>query len=359
MLTLVLTYRNRDLKIVNRCLNSLNNQNDKEFKLFLVDYGSSKDFSDSLKELSSRFTFTNYIYVRAQGQLWNKSRAINIALKQCQTPYFLMGDIDLVYHPDMISICKQLMLNHNVVYFKYGFLSRQETELNKSFFEYTPEFNGNEEVTGTTLYKTDILKSIHGYDEFYHGWGAEDTDVHLRLKNAGYEVYFYDSEILVKHQWHPKAYRSKSSTAPFHTTLEMVNHDYMMLQHYNKVSIANKSYEWGVLPNSEQIAALKQPGMSFQLTSVKNKFDAFLIGVFPFINQSATIIIKEDVIANNLKNKVKRALKKKYIATYTIEEVNNLLLGKLISDHRLASYKYRIDWRQKQIELIISPYGIR
>ncbi|GLB50840.1 glycosyltransferase family 2 protein [Neptunitalea lumnitzerae] len=356
MLTIVLTYRNRDLNIVRRCLDSLQGQTDQDFELILVDYGSDVKFAKDFKELANNISFANYIYVATNGQLWNKSRAINIALKKCKTPYFLMGDIDLLYHPEMISRCKSFMRQHDCVYFQYGFLSKEETDLDKNFEGYVPEFLGNGDVTGTTLYKTDILKGINGYDEFYHGWGAEDTDVHLRLKNAGYGIKFYEEELLVKHQWHPKSYRTKKSTAPFHTRQEKVNHDYMWQQLNNKKTVANLNYGWGELPSETQLQKLERPEKVINLTTLQNSFEAFVYGVLPELNSSIDINIKEDTTSKTLKNKIKKMLGKKHFSSFSIEEANNLLLSMIISTHRLSSYKYTIDWNKGVINLKIVPY---
>ena len=115
MLSLVLTYRNRDLKIVKRCLGSLKIQSDQDFKVFLVNYGSSDKFTAEIEGLVKLYDFIDYIFVPTYGQLWNKSKAINIALKKCTTSYFLMGDIDLIYHPEMIEKCKQLVEKYSNV----------------------------------------------------------------------------------------------------------------------------------------------------------------------------------------------------------------------------------------------------
>ncbi|GLB52046.1 hypothetical protein NBRC110019_10850 [Neptunitalea chrysea] len=356
MLTIVLTYRNRDLYIVKRCLDSLYQQSDEDFKLFLVDYGSDNSFVEQLEKLLEDYTFVTSIYVSTQGQLWNKSRAINIAFKKCKTPYFLMGDIDLVYHKDMVKYCKEMMKQYDCVYFKYGFLSEEETKKDLGFNEYETEFYGNQDVTGTTLYRTDVLKSINGYDEFYHGWGAEDTDVHLRLKNAGYDVYFYEKEILVKHQWHPKAYRSKNSTAPFHTNLERINHDYMWQQFHSGATVANTKFNWGELTSESQVQKLKNIDREMKITTEKRKLDALLFGVLPELSVSVELIITYEKGAKSLKNQIKKILGRKSIHSYTIEEANNMLLLQLISHHRLASYNYSINWSNDEIVLTFTPY---
>ena len=355
MLSLVLTYRNRDLKIVKRCLGSLKIQSDQDFKVFLVNYGSSDKFTAEIEGLVKLYDFIDYIFVPTYGQLWNKSKAINIALKKCTTSYFLMGDIDLIYHPEMIEKCKHLVKNYEVVYFQYAFLDQKESLKDYDFFGFEASFLGNEEITGTTLYKTETLKKINGYDEFYHGWGAEDTDVHLRLKNAGHSVYFYDQEILVKHQWHPKQYRSKESEYPFHTNLEKINHRYMVLQNQHKITQANPEFEWGKMPDIENLKKLQKPINKLEITSECFQFDAFIVGIFPSLKEASEIKITTDNRAKSIKNQIKKIIGKKHLQTYSLDFINNKLLEAIIQQHRLASYHYKIDWQKEEIMLKIVP----
>ena len=238
MITLVLTNRNRDLRIVKNCLDSLTKQSEKSFELILIDYGSRDDYISLLKGIAKKYKFLHLILCPVAGQLWNKCRAINIALKETTAPYFIVGDIDLMFAPDFIKIAKS-KASQNVLYFKCGFLSKEQSLLEMDFADYQVDFYGSEDVTGVALFPTDILKSVNGYDEFYHGWGAEDTDIHIRLKNIGLKIEFYNEHALVKHQWHPKAYRSKNSSAPFHSKLERINHKYMMMTQENKRTKAN------------------------------------------------------------------------------------------------------------------------
>lgn len=224
MITIVLTNRNRDIQIVKNCLESLQSQTDIDFEWFLVDYGSDKDYLKDLELVIQDFSRIKFISCPTQGQLWNKSRAINIVLNQCKSPFFFVGDIDMIFHSEFIQKLKKIASLDRATYFQVGFLSQKESQKNNSFEDFEIAFKSNDDATGMTLYPTEILKSINGYDEFYHGWGAEDTDVHVRLKNKGFEVVFFNEEILMKHQWHPKKYRSKESLEPYHSHLEKINH---------------------------------------------------------------------------------------------------------------------------------------
>ena len=191
MITITLTYRDRDLSIVTKCLDSLKTQSLSDFKVVLVDYGSQSEYVEALFILVKKYHFIKLIQCPVQGQLWNKSRALNIALKQCDTPYFFVGDLDMIYHPNFVKTLHNLKSEQNVTYFQVGFLSENESKQNKEFSDYNIAFKSTDEATRMTLYNTKILKSINGYDEFYHGWGSEDTDVHIRVLNAGNNVQSY------------------------------------------------------------------------------------------------------------------------------------------------------------------------
>jgi len=355
MLSIVLTYRDRKLEIVKRCLASLEIQSDKDFTVFLVNYGSSESFTVELEKLIKSYDFIDYIYVPTYGQLWNKSRAINIALKRCTTKLFCVADIDLLFHPNFVQKSKQLVKEKEIFYFKTGFLNQETTGENLIFENSKVYFSSNKEVTGITLYQTEVLKKINGYDEFYHGWGAEDTDVHLRLKNAGYSVKFYDQEILVKHQWHPKQYRSKKSNFPFHTNLEKINHRYMVLQDQHKTTQANDVFEWGKIPDITRLKDLQKPIHKFEISSECFQFDAFIVGIFPCLKEASEVKITTDNRSKSIKNQIKRLAGKKHIQTYSLQYLNDKILEAIIQHQRLAVYRYNVDWKNEEILLKIVP----
>jgi len=352
-MTIALTYRNRDLRIVKRCLESLQNQTFKDFEVILVDYGSKDDYSNELTELVKDYSFIKLINCPVEGQLWNKCRAINIALKLSNTDYFLVGDIDLIFHPDFVKIALE-RASQSVLYFKYSFLSKEESDQDKEFDQYKIDFHGSEEITGTTLFPKNKLLEVNGYDEFYHGWGAEDTDIHIRLKNLGLEIEFYDEEVLVKHQWHPKAYRNKNSSSPFHSKLERINHRYMMLSEKNKRIKANLDKAWGLNPDKTKYnKLLKTPDFIIISTSI----DLDVISLFAqfknFRNEVVKIQIKKSDFIETAKQFLKRVLKKKYFNYLNLETVNNLLLEEIIKNYRNKPYVYNFNRQKGEINLTI------
>jgi hypothetical protein len=354
LITLVLTYRNRDLRIVKNCLNSLELQSSKDFNAILVDYGSESIFEIPLQELASNYSFITLVTCPVQGQLWNKARAINIALKQTITPFFMVGDIDLIFHPNFIKNALQLAYENKLIYFQYGFMSKVESLFDKSFEEYKVDFLGNDEVTGTTLFPTDKLKQVNGYDEFYNGWGAEDTDIHFRLINLGLKIEFIDSQVLVKHQWHPKDYRSKASTSPFHTKLEKINHFYLQITNATKRTIANLNFEWGKMPLEEDYAKLKNiPDCFIKIDSTDYKVASVMAQLNNFNSELVSIHVNETPKKVKYKNYLKKILGKKHQSYMGMEAINILFLDEIIKNYRNLPYHFSFDREKKEIKILI------
>lgn len=354
MITIVLTNRNRELSIVKKCLDSLEQQSDKDFELFLVDYGSNENYLADLKQLVQGYPKIKFISCRVSGQLWNKSRAINIALKKCRTDFFFVGDIDMLFHTDFVKTLHQCKSTKTATYFQVGFLSKEETHQNKDFQNSSYSFLSQKEATGMTLYPTDLLKEINGYDEFYHGWGAEDTDVHIRLRNLDVEIKFYQEDILLKHQWHPKNYRTHQSKDPFHFQLEKINYSYIQLtQALNKTTV-NLNAPWGTVPDQNQYLKLSQnPDFLWEISPVKSQINAFMAQLNNSKDQIISLIVKDANSGEKNKQKLKKVLRKKAIDFLSLKEVNNILLQEIVIHYRNLPYKYFFDTVKKEIHFTI------
>ncbi len=354
MITIVLTNRNRDLKIVNNCLDSLNKQSNNDFELFFVDYGSNDEYLLDLKKLISKYPKIQFIACPVSEQLWNKSRAINIALKKCNTEFFFVGDIDMLFCKDFIKTLYKVKNEKSAIYFRVGFLSKEETNLNKGFEESNISFASEKEATGMTLYPTKSLIEINGYDEFYHGWGAEDTDVHIRLYNFGIEVNFYEEEILLKHQWHPKTYRSIRSKNPLHFNLEKINHSYIRLSQTSKRTLANINCQWGAIPNQNHYLKLSEiPDFKIAILPEKPKINAFLGQMSNFGDEVIHLIIKDTTTSNKIKQEIKSIFGKKSSKFLSLKKINDMILQEIIVHYRNLPYQYSYNHFKKEIELKI------
>jgi hypothetical protein len=353
MITVVLTNRNRDLKLVRRCFASLDVQTNKDFKTVVVDYGSRANHLEDLKALVNEYSDIELISCDTSKQLWCKSRAINIVLKLCETSWFFVGDIDLMYHPECIEKLHHLKDKANAIYFQVGFLSEVESKKNKVYNDYEINFKSTYEATGMTLYNTEVLKSINGYDEFYHGWGSEDTDVHVRLKNVDKSVLYYDETILMLHQWHPKTYRSKNSLEPFHSNLEKINQKYLSYSDKGGKGKANKKFDWGYY-DATAYDRLQNIDVAYSVTNELSDFKGFVNNILlGTTNEVVSVSIKNHKEYKTLKHVAKKVLNKKVNTFLDMQDLNDALLEAIITNCRNVPYKYSFDRHSQNILLII------
>ena len=355
MLTIVIANRNRDITTVERTLSSIVHQDPTQINVIVVDYGSEPTYQSELKDFINRIGNCSLILCPTQGQLWQKTRTINIALQQCETPYFMVADMDMLFHPEFAHKITSLCETNQVHYFQVGILTKEESANNKEFEQYEIKFKTNEEATGITLFPTSTLKGICGYDEFYHGWGAEDTDVHVRLRNAGHTVNYYDRECLFLHQWHPKHYRTEDSLAPFHPLLERINQQYLLQTKTSKKVQANTQNPWGVMPKERDYAQLAQAVSQLTMFATQEAVEAFCFQLNEgFLSGVTEVTITPHPEAATAKQKLKMVLKKKTARFLSMQEANERVLAAIISSVRNSPYRYEFDRKTKKISLFIN-----
>ncbi|MCX2837497.1 glycosyltransferase [Salinimicrobium sp. MT39] len=345
MLSIIYPYRNRNLQGVKRSLDSLRSQTKPTFEVFFIDYGSSPETAFQVKELCAKYSFINYRYAFNQHQPWNKSRALNSVIKTLVSGYCFVADVDIIFHPEFIQKAIQLQDLNKSTYFQVGFLSEGD-EVTQNHFTTGDYRKSTREATGLSMFPVRVLQDLRGFDEFYHFWGAEDTDMHVRIENAGYEVKFYDKEILLLHQWHPSYRREERKTLTRELQINgivQLNHQHLQWAIQKNTTATNRE-EWGVVTSKEDFEFLDQLKTDQCIDNEKRKIDDLLYGQFPsFKNRAVKIEIKKSLYQRSLKYKLKRILRKKVPEYYTLKEVNDLVLLHLISFYRTRPYIYMVD----------------
>lgn len=169
MLTIIYPFKNREKERVIKSLTSIYNQDNKEFNVVFVDYGS-----DNPIDFSSFFPSLKYVYLDVRNQPWNKSKAINYALKnELTTPYFFISDVDMIYKNNFVDTIYSLIPHHNVFYFQVAYLKEELSDSTSVFDANNVIKVSNYQATGMTVFQTDIVKELKGFDEFFHFWGSE------------------------------------------------------------------------------------------------------------------------------------------------------------------------------------------
>jgi len=353
-LTLLFTYRNRDLERVKIAMDSLDAQNDSNFTVLFIDYGSSLAHSKALQDLLSNYSFVTYFYSYHIDQPWSRAKAVNIGIQLVTTPYVFVSDIDMIFKPNFIEIVQQLKDPMVSVYFKVGFLNQIESKKNQPFEDYKISFSSKPGAQGLSLFPVEALKKVRGFDEFLHFWGAEDEDVHSRLLQVGYEVNFYEKEILLLHRWHPTYRNSESDVVTKNLQLHSIpklNQEYFAYKRERKVPTANGS-KWGVPITKEDYESLVSNDVKRVILNNKEYIYLFLFVELPRLDDGVVAVeFREDPFQHSLKYFLKKKLGKSVSSYFTLKEINDLLLLHLIFFYPTYLYSFTVGADLKSIQL--------
>jgi glycosyltransferase involved in cell wall biosynthesis len=356
MITILYPYRDRELSRIKRSLDSLSEQSNKNFNVLFVDYGSEPELSKSVKELLSSYDFVKHIYSYHCNQPWSRAKAINIGLKQVETEYVFVSDIDMIFKRNFIEIVQHLKDPMVSVYFKVGFLSQLESRKNLPFEDYKISFSSKPGAQGLSLFPVEALKKVRGFDEFLHFWGAEDEDVHSRLLQIGYEVIFYEKEILLLHRWHP-TYRNLESQVvtkdlQIHS-IPKLNQEYFAYTRDRKVPTANGE-NWGLPVTKEDYEALISKDLERVILNNKEYIYLFLFVELPRLENGVIAVeFREDPFQHSLKYFLKKKLGKSVSSYFTLKEINDILLLHLIFLSANYQYSFTVGADLKSIQLRI------
>lgn len=355
MLTLIYPYRNRDLARVKRSLDSLKSQSEQSFKVAFVDYGSRPELASEIKKLLGTYAFVTYTYHPVQHQPWNKCKALNSVIKNLDGGHCFVADVDMIFHPEFIARATAMMNPDKAVYFKVGFLSEEESSKNLPFSEYTIKFESDAGATGLSLMPVDAVKKLRGFDEFYHFWGSEDTDMHVRLKNSGVSVTFYDEEILMLHQYHV-IYRNREDTVLTEelrvSNIVRINHRHLQTAISTARTVVNKD-DWGRIPTSGDMDPLAKAQLEI-LTNASDEFDEFLFARLPHLDKGVHAFKFIQKKKSGARQLLKQTLGKDKIPTLNMKQLNDRLLLHLISFYRNVPYSFVVDAEEPSIELRIN-----
>ena len=345
MLTIIYPFRNRDLLRLKNSFESLAKQTSKNFEVQFVDYGSEKEIAAGVKDLCRNYNFIKYSFHPTQYQPWNKSKALNSVIKNLESQYCFIADIDIIFHPRFVEKALTLSSSSKATYFQVGFLDKDEKPENREFQSFNNYRKSKEGATGLALFPVEKLKEIRGFDEFFHFWGSEDTDVLERLRNGGVKIEFFNREILLLHQWHISYRNTESDRISKELQVKgIVQINNQHLSHNRRLKrkqVNNKG--WGICLEREDMVKLEETPVTLTMTNQKDIIKDLLYGQLPTIKDEIfKVSIVQDPVENSLKHKVKKIIGKKAPPFYTLKTINDLVLLHLISFYRDFPYYYRI-----------------
>lgn len=358
MIVILYPFRDRDMLRVQRSLDSWTTQTHTNFKIYVINYGSNSTISSQLKKVLEEYSFVTLKNCATQFQPWNKARALNSVIRELEESFCFVADIDMIFHPNFMETLNHVKAADTITYFKVGFLHKNESFTTNNFNTFKIHFVSDKEATGMSLFPIEALKKVRGFDEFFHFWGAEDTDVHKRLQNLGLSLNFYDKEVLVLHQWHP-SYRSRESKKitkelRLHNAVRL-NHTHMNYNATHKITKVNDEH-WGQpLSNSDLTALENRIQKEITIPCTKSDIDHFInfelkalkkgYYCFKFEKQSKTAVLKQ---------RMKLVLGKQVIAYYSLKEINDLLLMAILVRCNFKKYCLKINDNLSSIQFILN-----
>lgn len=236
LLSVVYPYRNRDAERVERSLNSLCLQeNADRIEIILVDFGSDERMQEQIKLLVKKFPLVKYVFNHTHLMPWSRSHALNTGIKLASAEYVFTADVDIIFDKTFGLLYENLMRSFDATFFSVGYLPEKFNYSNS--IEKRDYRKSESYALGLALIKKSALEKIGGYDEFYCFWGLEDNDIHLRLQASGCTCSYYESNVLLYHQWHPPA--NSDLPAGWRTCMG----EYF--EAHQKEIIRNKNLEWG------------------------------------------------------------------------------------------------------------------
>ena len=357
MISIIYAYRNRDLQRIKASLDSLKHQTNKSFEVIFIDYGSKPSLASQMEELLELYSFAIYKYFPAETMLWNKSKALNWGIKNANNPYIFIADVDIIFSPKTVDFLITKTNSQVIHLFSLNYLSKKES--NKLYQNYKVDelvINHTGEVNGLVLASKEAIYKVHGYDEFFHFYGAEDVDLYTRLENAGYDIIKNDEPLFYHncHETYNSYDDSKMSAIPRLFNIKRINQQHYLYHKKNKAIIPEMQEKWGELINKDKIMQLNNPDVFVQLKNVQAEVIHFFeVELVHIKGKIVKIQITEEDSQTRWKNNIKKWMGKSTVPMMAIKECNDLILSKIVNQYRNHYYSYSIDSNFNQLTFII------
>ncbi|MBU2527227.1 MAG: glycosyltransferase [Bacteroidetes bacterium] len=355
-ITILYAYRNRDAQRVRLSLQSLQQQDVKNFEVVFVDYGSEEAFAASVKAVVESFEFATYHYIAHPGLLWNKSKALNFGIKQAHADFIFIADVDIIFHPQTLSLFCKIADKQKAYLFKLAYLTHKDTyeTTEKQPFD-ALKIKHIGKVNGMVLVSRKALEEVQGLDEFYHFYGSEDVDLFARLEHSGQKLTHRD-ELFFKHQWHViyNTYNdSKLSKTPRLFNVKRLNQQHYFW-HKSQKYIQPRLQAASTYYSTEDLERLQRPSVVLKLPNILAVVEHFLAVELPSTSDAiVSVQFYEDPYYRSLKHKIKQVLGKQTQPYCSMKQVNDMVLRSIVFHYPHHNYSYAVSDDLKTLHWVI------
>jgi glycosyltransferase involved in cell wall biosynthesis len=246
---LISTYNRPDA--LELCLKSILRQTVQPFEVVICDDGSTAETKDLITKYQEQ-TSIPIIHVWQPDDGFKVGQIRNKGIAQVMSNYVIQVDGDIIMHKhfikDHLAICREgffttssrvllsekntvtLLKNNSIIVNKFSkgdknYFNSLYIPLLRNLFATSYKQKGKYlfYVKGCNMgfWKSDLVK-INGYDEAFTGWGMEDTDLCIRLINAGVNKQFLKFGGVTYHLFHKEASRAmlEKNTAMMQETID-------------------------------------------------------------------------------------------------------------------------------------------
>ena len=204
------TKEHRDTDRLANCLASLVAQTGVaagECEVIVSDTDSSPAFRKA-HEAAAKAGKARYIYTQTR-KPWNISRARNIGIRAARGEFVMVTDMDCVFSPSFVAVVLKHAAEETIVHCRINDLPAgydgaldDWRRMNVASIMRPAWCYGGCQVVSRRW-----AEEVHGYDEKYVLWGAEDNDLMERAVAAGKRQVWIEREASYFHQYHDQGNR--------------------------------------------------------------------------------------------------------------------------------------------------------
>ena len=218
---------------LSRVLNAVGLQTRLPDEVLLADDGSAEDTRQLFKNWGNTKNCRS-VHLWQKNEGFRRSRILNLAIAEARAEYVVFLDGDTIPHPDFIADhhtaarpkffiqCHRALVEQKAAAWfgennfdadrRRAILQNQISGLKNAFrwpFTVCKIKDNLRGIRGCNLaiWRDDLVR-VNGYNEDFTGWGREDSELALRLKNAGIRRLDIRGRALCFHLWHPPASRA-------------------------------------------------------------------------------------------------------------------------------------------------------
>lgn len=157
-----------------------------------------------------------HVVIDSDSPLWNKSMALNYAIRRSDADYIATFDIDMIFSGNMMmEVERQLAVNPNTFFLAQVYDLPRKADFNKIGIYARPQYLHPEiGVGGIQIGQRSVFHLLSGYDEQMWCWGGMDVDFAVRLNDTAVEkVRLNDLGVFAYHQWHSRGDKQRAPYA--------------------------------------------------------------------------------------------------------------------------------------------------